>query len=138
MRARRLDDRGNIAVEFALVAPVFITLILGLVDYGIAAREVSTMRAAARAGLQALIADSDATTTAQTTAEAVAPDATVEVTVSCSCKDGATVACNGTCVAGGVRKIATVTVSRDLTLLIPWPTMEDPLPLQGIAQARIQ
>lgn len=142
MRRPRLpspvDDRGNMAVEFALVAPIMMALIIGVADFGIAAREKATLQAAARAGLQAVLVDADDTDGAEAIAETMAPQATVAVSESCKCADGTTVACDGTCAVGSVRRWVSVTASRDLTLLFPWPGIDDPLPVEGVAMARVQ
>lgn len=54
---RRLGDRGSILVEFALVTPVLISLILGITEYGLAWKNdavlVSSLRSAVRAAAQA-------------------------------------------------------------------------------------
>lgn len=134
----RMGDAGNMAVEFAMVAPVMITLLMGAVDFGIAALELSSLRAAARAGLQAVLLDADDTAGAETLAEEMAPDATVVVSESCECSDGASVACDGTCAVGAARRWVTVTASRNLTFLFPWPGLDDPFPLEGLARGRVE
>jgi Flp pilus assembly protein TadG len=139
MRRGFCDDRGNMAVEFALVAPIFLFLLLGLADYGIAAREASNLKAAARAGLQAILIDDEDTAGAEAAAEAVAPGAAVTVTAQCWCSDDTMVACSGeVCSAGAVRKAIEIEVSSDFDLIVPWPGMTDPLPLSGRAKARVQ
>lgn len=132
------DDRGNLAVEFALVAPILVLLILAIADLGLATLELSNIRAAARAGLQAVLSDANATDRASTIAAMAAPSADVAVTTSCGCADGTAIVCGDTCAAGAVRRTVTVTVTRDLPLLVPWPGMPDPLPLTGQAEARVR
>lgn len=136
-RAFAADRCGNVAVEFALVAPVFILLIVGLLDYGIAARERSALDAATRAGLQVLLADSDETAAAEATAALIAPDAEVSADVACICVDGAVVDCaSGTCAAGAPRRFVTVTATLSHTLMFPWPGTADPMSLESTATAR--
>ena len=132
------DARANAAVEFALIAPVFVMTLIGMVDYGQAARQKSQLEAAARAGLQAVLEDDTDTIGARDAAQAVAPDASVAVATECECNTGSSVACNGTCTTGAVRKWVTVTASDSFQLLVPWPGFEDPLPLEGVARARVQ
>ena len=62
MRARDRIDRGNIAsergqaaVEFALIAPVLIVLVLGVIQIGIAFNHYITITDAARAGARTAI-----------------------------------------------------------------------------------
>jgi Flp pilus assembly protein TadG len=132
------DDRGSLAVEFGLTAPLFLLLILALADFGTAALELSTMRSAARAGLQAVLSNADDTAGASFLAETAAPSADVAVTTVCVCPDGTEIECGDTCAVGAVRRVVTVAVTRDLPLLVPWPGMPDPLPLAGLARARVR
>lgn len=135
----RKDDRGNMAVEFALLSPIFLLLLAAVADYGIAALELSELRAAARAGVQAALNDRDDLDGTLAAAEAVAPDADIEAVKVCGCSDGTEVDCStGVCPTGGVRQIVTVTASRDLVLMIPWPGFEDPMPLEGLARVRVR
>lgn len=132
------DVSANMAVEFALVAPIMVTLIMAVADFGIIARDKAELQAAARAGLQAILLDSDDLAGAESAAETVAPEATVVATQSCYCADGATVACGDSCASGPVRRRVRVTASRDLTLLFPWPGLDDPFPAEGVAEARVE
>ncbi|QIK76874.1 TadE/TadG family type IV pilus assembly protein [Nocardioides piscis] len=43
-RGRHRDDRGAAAVEFALVAPILVALLLGMVDYGLFFADAIGMR----------------------------------------------------------------------------------------------
>lgn len=132
------DDRGGLAVECGLTAPFFLLLILAMADLGTAALELSNVRSAARAGLQAVLSDAADTAGASSVAETAAPAADVSVTTVCVCPDGAEIECGETCAVGAVRRIVTVAVTRDLPLLVPWPGMPDPLPLTGLARARVR
>lgn len=138
LRSFLCDISANMAIEFALVAPIMMTLIIGIADFGIAAREKAELQAAARAGLQAVLVDPDDLEGAEAAAEAVAPEATVAAVSSCRCADGTAVACDGACAAGAVRRRVSVTAGRDLTLLFPWPGVEDPFPVRGVAEARVE
>jgi Flp pilus assembly protein TadG len=54
MRAAR-DERGQTAVEFALVAPILVLLLLGIIQFGIAFQNYVTITDAARAGARKAI-----------------------------------------------------------------------------------
>jgi Flp pilus assembly protein TadG len=57
-RLRRLhDDRGQTAVEFALITPVIVLLLLGIVQVGIAFHDYITVTDAARAGARKAVVD---------------------------------------------------------------------------------
>lgn len=132
------DDRGGLAVEFALMAPLFVVLIMAIADIGMAALELSNVRGAARSGLQAVLLDAGDVAGASLIAETAAPEAEVSVETTCTCPDGTEIVCGDTCAVGSERRIVTVTVSRDLPLIVPWPGMPDPFPLTGVAQARVR
>lgn len=133
------DERGNMAVEFAMVAPVLTTLTLGMADFGIAEIETSRLRSAARAGLQAVLLDNTDTAGAETIAQELEPDAEVDVAAACSCSDtGVTVACAGSCATGNVARVVTVTLTKDVELIFPWPGLSNPMTLTGTASARVQ
>jgi len=142
MRARDFarDKRGNVAVEFALVLPLFLLLLMGLVDYGMAAHKKSTMQAAARAGLQALIEDPADTAEAETAAASVLgdADAVIDAQSECLCDDGTEIVCTNVCATGNRRRVGTVTITLEYSLMVPWPAFDDPLDLTAMAQARVQ
>src|SRR5690348_18145124 len=46
------QERGNMAIEFAIVLPVLATLILGVADYGMLMNTSAALRGATRAGAE--------------------------------------------------------------------------------------
>jgi Flp pilus assembly protein TadG len=57
-RLRRLeDDRGQTAVEFALITPVILVLLLGVIQIGMAFHDYITLTDAARAGARKAVVD---------------------------------------------------------------------------------
>ena len=50
MRADRVRERGSAAVEFALVLPILLILLLALVQVGVIARDALVLTQASRAG----------------------------------------------------------------------------------------
>jgi Flp pilus assembly pilin Flp len=56
LRALR-NDRGQTAVEFALIAPVIIVLLLGIIQVGLAFHNYITLTDAARAGARQAVVD---------------------------------------------------------------------------------
>jgi uncharacterized protein (UPF0333 family) len=133
------ETRGTIAVEFALILPVLILIAIGAVDYGRAMTARSQLDAAARAGLQVLVRNMNDTTGAQTAAQSMADGATVTTTLVCRCPNGAAVACTGgTCAIGVPNRIATIDVARSFTMLVPWPSLEDPISLEATAVGRLR
>jgi Flp pilus assembly protein TadG len=126
------NDRGAAAVEFALIAPLLLLMVLGVTEMGKIVYYRSVLESAARSGTQAGFSTSMTTsaeiTTAQATMETAADLAitnsgiggtvTSTATVACECSDGTTVTCvTGTCASGSMRYIATVTMTRTYTPL---------------------
>ncbi len=87
--ARKGRDRGAAAVEFALVLPLLLLLVFGIIDFGRALDAQITLTQAAREGVRlAALGYSDADVEART--QAAAPDLSgVDVTVASSCQPGA-------------------------------------------------
>ena len=76
-------DRGSVAVEFALLLPVLLLLIFGVIDFGRAINAQITLTQAAREGVRlAALGYSTAavTTRAQSAATGLSPVPTVTVT----------------------------------------------------------
>lgn len=138
MRELVADARGNVAVEFALVMPVFVLLVMGLAEFGFMARERSTLDAAARAGLQVILEDPTDTSDAEELALELAPGADVEAVTECECPDGTPTACNTTCSGALPLRFVTVTATADWPLIFPWPGVGDPVTLESMAEGRTQ
>ena len=109
-------ERGTAMVEFALVLPVFLLLLAGVLDYTMMMRTAIAVADAARAGAQfgsLNPANASNTVGIQTAAASAAPDVTnltATASKSCNCSGGAAVACNSTCPNGSVRVYVQVTV----------------------------
>lgn len=69
-RPERPGERGTAAVEFALVLPLVLVVVLGLVQVGLIARDRLLVEAAARAGARAAALDPDPTAVAAAAATA--------------------------------------------------------------------
>jgi Flp pilus assembly protein TadG len=79
-------DRGSVAVEFALLLPVLLLLIFGIIDFGRAINDQITLTQAAREGARLAslgYSTSAVTTRAQSAATGLSPVPTVSVTTAC-------------------------------------------------------
>jgi Flp pilus assembly protein TadG len=89
-RAHKKNERGQTMVEFALVLPIFVVLLFGIVQFGIAFNNYITLTDAARAGARKAAVSRNASDPAGECKAAVmaAADnldsAVLEPTVSCS------------------------------------------------------
>ena len=87
--ARDSRDRGSVAVEFALLLPVLLLIIFGVIDFGRAISAQITLTQAAREGAR-LASLGYSTSAVQTRAQSAATGLSpVTVTVSSSCPSGA-------------------------------------------------
>lgn len=103
-------ERGAAAVEFALVLPVLLLLVFGIVEFGRAYNIQTSVTAAARQGARVMALDNDPTA-ARSAAKAAAQPYTVadgQITV-------------GTCpVPNTTNALVTVTVRYPVTLITGW------------------
>ncbi len=92
---RRRRDRGSVAVAFALVLPVLLLIVFGIIDFGRALNAQMELTGAAREGVRlAALGYPDAAIQARVAA--TAPDLSgVTVTVTASCPPGAGPAADG-------------------------------------------
>ncbi len=106
--SRKARDRGTAAVEFALVLPVLLLIVFGIIDFGRALNAQIELTGAAREGVRlAALGYPDAAIQARVAA--AAPELSgVTVTVAASCAPGAGPAAN-----------AQVDVSYSFTFITP-------------------
>ena len=98
----RGDKRGSTAVEFALLMPVLLLFLGGVVDFGRAFYYQTELNQALRSGMQyTLKAPTDTTGIVnvinQSTSIAIN---TQQPATFCQCLDGTNVSCSGTCTIG--------------------------------------
>src|SRR6266550_9643907 len=90
-------DRGSVAVEFALLLPVLLLLIFGIIDFGRALNAQITLTQAAREGARlASLNQPNVVSRTQAAAVGLSP---VSVSVTSSCPPGAGQGVNATVVA---------------------------------------
>lgn len=121
MRRIRRSNRGVAAIEFALIVPVLLILMLGLTDYGLAMFTKMELTGAVRAGAQLALSDKDdIPKIVQAVVDATNNAAGITVTAveTCKCDDETTVTCGDTC--GDLsdnRYFMTVTATQDFSYI---------------------
>jgi Flp pilus assembly protein TadG len=94
------DSRGTSAIEFGLIAPILITVVVALADINDLAFGSSNMQSAVRAGIQYALKGGTDPTTAQSQADAAwtrkPSGATITASKSCKCAGNSHV-CNVVC-----------------------------------------
>jgi Flp pilus assembly protein TadG len=120
-------QRGSAIIEFALMMPLILLLLAGVLDYTLLLRSAIALTDAARAGAQyGSLSSASASDIAgmQATALNAAPDianATATATKVCKCSDGSTITCGtGSCVTGVARVYVQVTVQATNTPLFSY------------------
>jgi Flp pilus assembly protein TadG len=149
----RSPPRGAAIVEFALILPFLILLMMGLFDLGFGAYQSMQVHAAAEAGAQyALRHNWDATAIATAVTSATGTGgivATPAPTQVCGCPDGGTFVVvatwvvdhcvpSFTCASGSSPGVyASVSAQVSYSPVLPYPGLPDPLTLTGQAYRRI-
>jgi Flp pilus assembly protein TadG len=123
------NEDGNAVVEFALIVPVLLIMILGLVDAGRAiganAQLGNGVTAALRYALTDAYAVDDIAAAAMSGSRYADGEATVSVQHTCECPDGTPVACTDTCVAGFKRIFVQVDMQRTQPTVFSYPILGD-------------
>jgi hypothetical protein len=99
-RKRRRNRRGAAVVEFAVVAPIFVALVLGMIEFGRALMVQQTLTNASREGARVAVLEG-----------ATASEVTAAVEDRLTTISGATVACDPDPSAAAYGDSITVTVS---------------------------
>jgi Flp pilus assembly protein TadG len=110
------NTNGAAAVEFGLVAPILVMLLVGVGTYGLEIITYSKMREAVSAGAQYALTTSDTTSDISSVVNAAWDDkptgATVNVTQQCVCA-GVTNDCGTACPDGDYpQRMTTITASQ--------------------------
>ena len=148
-----LGSDGTALVEFALAAPILVTLVLGIADFGMLAAKNAALEGATRVGAE--YARNNSTTCKDVTSAScisgikTAMQSAVNATLtfpsssppfpeSCECDDGSSITCGTTCAVGKTPNctLVTVTASQTYTPILPWPGI--PTSLTASTELRIQ
>jgi Flp pilus assembly protein TadG len=146
-RHRYAGNSGAATVELAITAPLLISLLLGVADYGILMNRADTLIGATRAGAEVVKAK-QTTTGPELTALGIFPSgATPTVSAPfCTCVDNTSVGCPA---AGGanpcaakadtrVLKYITVSSTQPFGPLFAWAAFAFPATLNASAVVRLQ
>jgi hypothetical protein len=144
---------GAVIIEFALAAPILVTVVIGIADLGMLAAKTAALEGATRVGAeyarnnstcQSDIQASSCITGIKNAIQRVgnfSPALTFpsDPSPSCECDDGTSITCGTTCVGAGKtpnRVLITVTASQAYTPIISWPGI--PTSLTASTEMRIQ
>jgi Flp pilus assembly protein TadG len=141
-----IDERGNAAIEFAIVLPMLMTMVVGTVDYGIAMTQQMEVQHAAQAGAEFAALhgfDSSQISNAVSNATALSGlSVSPAPTQACGCPSGSTissVSCTDTCTSGATAgTYVTVSAQATYTTILPYPGIPNSFTLTGQSVVRIQ
>ena len=133
---------GNVAVEFALIAPVAMLMLVGVTDYGTAVYDRMQLSSAVRAGIQyAMHHSANPATIEQVVMSALAIDHSAVIVTAgqvCECPSGAAAECDETCPDGARRTFIRINAVQQHDALFDYPGISNPTTLQAQAFVRIQ
>ena len=143
------SERGVSAVEFGLVVPVLVLLMLGAFDFAQGFREKQRLLNAAQAGAQYAAQTRDFVDIPIADVEQRVRDNAADTTNAldvaaryyCVCPAGGPeVACNGSCgePPRSPLRLVEVDVQYDVDLLFGIPGIQDPLPLQATTVMQVR
>ena len=119
--------RASVAVELALLTPVLMLMLVGVIDFGGAVNERMKLTSAARAGVQFAnqsAANADDTAgilqAVQNAGGLDTANITIETTQFCACGDGSAATCGDTCAGGGAAgTYVSILVKEQYTTIFP-------------------
>jgi len=137
---------GNISVEFALVLPFLMMLVMGAYDFGRGFTEKLRLNSAARAGAQYALQkynmvgdDAGVIQSARDDAEDVNDTLNVTPRYFCTCLTGGGIPCGTSCAGGEVpMRYIEVDVSGPFEFMFDYPMTSGSMTLQGHAELRLR
>lgn len=138
--------RGNISIEFALVLPFLLLLVMGAYDFGRGFAEKLRLNSAARAGAQYALSHYNMVSDVNGVIQSARDDAddldgTLSVTPRyyCTCLTGGEIACGTSCSGGEVpMRYIEVDVAGPFELMFDYPMTSGSMTLQGHAELRLR
>ncbi len=137
---------GNISVEFALVIPFLLLLVMGAYDFGRGFTEKLRLNSAARAGAQYALSnynmvedENGVRQSARDDAEDVDEVLQVDPNYICRCLDDVVLDCGEPCTGGEVpMRYIEVDVSGPFEFMFDYPMTTGSMTLQGHAELRLR
>lgn len=115
------DRKGAVAVEFALIAPIFVLAITMTAELGLAAYDKMKLTAGVRSATQYVLqggTDNNVITSIVKETSGFAPTTVISQYCACSTAPKTSVACSGTCSSGTMRNYTSITADYQRTTLL--------------------
>lgn len=137
------NEDGVAAIEFAMVAPFLILLMVGIMDMGMYIRDKMKLEQISRAGVDFVLQGGQDSDIESNVVSYYDPDNTTAYTVTservCTCGDGIAQDCTAMACPQGdhSRQFVKVDVSREFSTLFPYPGLPQTMTLSGSARMRL-
>jgi Flp pilus assembly protein TadG len=135
------DDKGVAAIEFAMVLPVLVLLLTGMVDYGMYIHKKMQLQELSRRAVEYVVQGGQESAVAANIIEASdlydASSVTYSTETVCECADGDAIACTGSTCADPndyIRSFFATTVTGTYTPVLPYPGFPDSITMTGYSR----
>lgn len=138
---------GVAAVEFALIAPILILMVVGIYDFGMYMNTTMRMESSARAVAEYIFQGGDEDNIeadvimggSLNLSETDRQNLNVETEFICECNEGASISCDSYCGAGDYRRrYLEVNMSMGHRTLIPYPGLPNPMSVNGSVRLQVE
>lgn len=137
------SERGVAAVEFSMIAPILILLMVGIMDMGMYVRDQMKLEQISRASVDYVLNGGLDENIGTEVLDYYDPEHASDYTITtervCTCSDGAAQECGAvTCEFGDYsRQYVQVSIDRNFSTLFPYPGIPDELTLHGYSRMRL-
>jgi hypothetical protein len=139
------NESGVAAVEFALIAPVFLLLMAGILDYGLMINYQMKLQDLSRTAAQYVVqggSDADVMEDIIETSDfyqdsvAKGQDIILSTDTECECGNGVSMSCALSCPSDGdyLRSFYIVTLTSTYQTLFPYPGLDDSITVNGYSR----
>ena len=140
------QDDGLAAVEFALISPVLIMMLIGMMDFGMFINQRMQLQNTARAAGEYILRGGKDENVLQDVVlqpldieEAELEETTTEAARICECENGEVVECTASCPNGEYRRqYYTFSMTRNYTPIFPYPGVAEIIPITGSIRVQIE
>lgn len=141
-----LKSDGLAAVEFALIAPFLVALLMGMIDFGMFINQRMQLENLARSAAEYVVKGGDEanvmadviTSSGKIPVEEM-PEVEFESGDTCECSEtGEEITCGDSCDNGYQRRFFTYSMTRTYTPMFPYPGIPEEISIRGHARLQVE
>lgn len=136
------SSRGNAAIEFAILLPFLLMIVIAALDFGLVEFNKIYVRSAVNAGVASAMGVSAKPASVQTAIQNSTPLTGLTITVSqfCQCADNSAVSCTGTCAGASPSPdlYLNIIVQKNVSLSGIYSFVPNPYPITEQAKVMLQ